>query len=90
MPSKYLLELGYIIVFSTFTAYFLIPVGQKTLRPTVISLYGYLQPIIATVMSIIMGMDHLTWQKVLAAALVFTGVILVNKSRAADAKDKRG
>ena len=83
MPSKYLLELGYIILFSTFTAYFLIPVGQKTLRPTVISLYGYLQPIIATVMSIIMGMDHLTWQKVLAAALVFTGVILVNKSRAA-------
>ena len=84
MPSKYLLELGYIIVFSTFTAYFLIPVGQKTLRPTVISLYGYLQPIIATVMSIIMGMDHLTWQKVLAAALVFTGVVLVNKSRAAN------
>jgi len=84
MPSKYLLELGYIIVFSTFTAYFLIPVGQKTLRPTVISLYGYLQPIIATVMSIVMGMDTLTWQKIVAATLVFTGVVLVNKSRAAN------
>ena len=84
MPSKYLLELGYIIVFSTFTAYFLIPVGQKTLRPTVISLYGYLQPIIATVMSIAMGMDRLSWQKIVAAVLVFTGVILVNKSRAAN------
>lgn len=82
MPSKYLLELGYIIVFSTFTAYFLIPIGQKTLRPTIISLYGYLQPIIATVMGIATGMDRLTWQKVLAAVLVFTGVILVNKSRA--------
>lgn len=83
MPSKYLWELGYIIVFSTFTAYFLIPVGQKTLRPTVISLYGYLQPVIATVMSLIMGMDRLTWQKIVAAVFVFTGVILVNKSRAA-------
>ena len=82
MPSKYLLELVYIIVFSTFIAYFLIPVGQKVLRPTVISLYGYLQPIIATVMSIAMGMDSLNWQKVLAAILVFTGVVLVNRSRA--------
>ena len=84
MPAKYLLELGFVILFSTFVAYFLIPVGQKVLRPTVISLYGYLQPIIATVMGIVTGMDHLTWQKIIAAALVFTGVILVNKSRAAN------
>ena len=84
MPVKYILELGFVILFSTFVAYFLIPVGQKVLRPTVISLYGYLQPIIATVMGIVTGMDHLTWQKVLAAALVFTGVVLVNKSRAAN------
>ncbi|MBQ2498638.1 MAG: EamA family transporter, partial [Bacteroidales bacterium] len=83
MPAKYLLELGFVILFSTFVAYFLIPVGQKVLRPTVISLYGYLQPIIATVMGIVTGMDRLSWQKVLAAVLVFTGVILVNKSRAA-------
>lgn len=84
MPVKYLLELGFVILFSTFVAYFLIPVGQKVLRPTVISLYGYLQPIIATVMGIVTGMDHLTWQKVAAAVLVFTGVVLVNKSRAAE------
>ena len=84
MPTKYLLELGFVILFSTFVAYFLIPVGQKVLRPTVISLYGYLQPIIATVMGIVTGMDHLTWQKVAAAVLVFTGVVLVNKSRAAE------
>ncbi len=84
LPTKYLLELGFLILFATFIAYFLIPVGQKVLRPTVISLYGYLQPIIATVMGIVTGMDRLTWQKVVAAALVFTGVILVNKSRAKD------
>ena len=86
LPVKYLLELGFLVLFATFVAYFLIPVGQKVLRPTVISLYGYLQPIIATIMGIATGMDHLTWQKVVAAILVFTGVILVNKSRAADSK----
>ena len=82
MPTRYLLELGFVILFSTFVAYFLIPVGQKVLRPTVISLYGYVQPLIATVMGIATGMDHLTWQKVVAAVCVFTGVVLVNKSRA--------
>lgn len=82
MPERYLYELGFIILFSTFIAYFLIPIGQKTLRPTVISLYGYLQPIIATVTGILMGMDRLSWQKIVAAVLVFTGVVLVNKSRA--------
>jgi len=88
MPAKYLYELGFIILFSTFIAYFLIPIGQKVLRPTVISLYGYLQPIIATVMGILMGMDRLSWQKAVAAVLVFTGVVLVNKSRAASSEVK--
>lgn len=88
MPAKYLYELGFIILFSTFVAYFLIPIGQKVLRPTVISLYGYLQPLIATIMGIAVGMDRLSWQKILAAILVFTGVVLVNKSRAAQTTEK--
>lgn len=88
IPPRYLYELGFIIVFSTFIAYFLIPIGQKVLRPTVISLYGYLQPLIATVVGIVVGMDKLSWQKILAAILVFTGVILVNKSRAANSSNK--
>ena len=83
MPTEYLLELGFIVLFSTFIAYFLIPIGQKSLRPTVISLYAYLQPLIATITSIYLGMDRLNWQKIVAASLVFTGVILVNKSRSA-------
>lgn len=83
MPTEYLLELGFIVLFSTFIAYFLIPIGQKSLRPTVISLYAYLQPLIATIASIYLGMDRLNWQKIVAASLVFTGVILVNKSRSA-------
>lgn len=82
ITNESLLQLGFLVLFSTFTAYFLIPVGQKVLRPTVISLYSYMQPLIATIVSILLGMDRLNWQKIVAAALVFTGVILVNKSRA--------
>ena len=46
-------------------------------------MYNYLSPIIATVVSIWTGMDHLTWQKVLAATAIVGGVIMVSKSRAA-------
>lgn len=85
LPKNCVMELLYLIIFSTFTAYFLIPIGQKLLRPTVLSLYSYLQPIIASIISIYIGMDTLNWQKVVAAIAVFVGVILVNKSRAAGA-----
>ena len=81
MSPSYWLQLGYIIVFATFIAYFLLPIGQKQLRPTVVSLYTYVQPLIGMVTAIVLGMDRLTWQKVLAAAMVFTGAFLVNKSR---------
>ncbi len=83
IPSEQLWELAYLIVFATFMAYFLIPLGQKRIRPTLVSMYSYIQPIIATVISIIIGMDILTWQKVLAALLVFSGVFIVSRSRSA-------
>ena len=83
IPSVQLWELGYLIVFATFISYFLIPIGQKRIRPTLVSMYSYIQPIIATVISIIIGMDMLTWQKMLAACLVFLGVFVVSRSRSA-------
>lgn len=83
MDSKVLWQVAYVMVFATFIAYFLIPVGQKRLRPTLVSMYNYTQPIIATLISIIIGLDRMTWQKVVAMVLVFTGVWIVNQSRAA-------
>ena len=83
IPSVQMFELAYLIIFATFLAYFLIPFGQKHIRPTLVSMYSYVQPIIATLISIILGMDLLTWQKILAAVMVFSGVYVVNRSRRA-------
>ena len=83
MESKVLWQVAFVVFFATFVAYFLIPVGQKRLRPTLVSMYNYVQPIIATLISIIIGLDHLTWKKIVAMVLVFTGVWIVNQSRAA-------
>ena len=74
-------ELSYLIICATFVSYFLIPVAQRRIRPTLISMYSYVQPIIAIAVSIAIGMDTLTWQKILATLLVFSGLIIVNYSR---------
>ena len=71
-------ELGYLVVFATFLVYFFISYGQQKLSPTVVSMYSYIQPIIAAVLGVILGMDVITWQKILAILLVFTGVYIVN------------
>ncbi len=86
MESKVLWQVAFVVFFATFVAYFLIPIGQQRIRPTLVSMYGYLQPIIAIGVSIATGMDQLTVTKVVAASLVFVGVYVVNQSRAATPK----
>ena len=77
-------EIAFLVVFATFIAYFLIPFGQKRIRPTLVSMYTYLQPVIAAIISVSVGMDTLSWQKILSAVLIVGGVVLVSRSRARD------
>ena len=81
LPASYIAELAFLIVCATFVTYFLIPVGQKLLRPTLVGMYTYVQPIVATVVSIYVGLDKLTLSKVIAAITVFAGVVIVSRSR---------
>lgn len=85
LPGDIVGELAFLIICSTFITYFLIPVGQKRIRPTLVSMYSYVQPIVATTISIYIGMDILDWQKVVAAVAVFAGVVVVSRSKAAGA-----
>lgn len=84
IPPVQYAELSYLIICATFISYFLIPVAQKRIRPTLVSMYSYVQPIIAIGISISIGMDILTWQKILATVLVFSGVVIVSYSKSAD------
>lgn len=81
LPPSYIGQLAFLIVCATFITYFLIPVGQKLLRPTLVGMYTYVQPIVATVVSIYVGLDALTFSKVVAAITVFAGVVVVSRSR---------
>ena len=74
-------EIAFLIFFATFIAYFMLPVAQTRIRPTLISLYGYLQPLIAIAVAIVAGKESLTLAKVVAALLVFVGVWIVTTSK---------
>lgn len=77
------LGIGYVVFFATYIAYICIMIGQKNLRPTIVGMYNYVQPIVATIVGITLGMDHFTLPKVIAVALIFSGVYLVTISKAA-------
>ena len=76
--------IAYVVVCGTFLAYICIMIGQRTLRPTLVGMYNYVQPIVATITGICLGLDRFTPVKALAIALIFSGVWLVTISKAKD------
>ncbi len=78
VPMNVMWQVIYVVVGATFIAYFLIPIGQKLLRPVVVCMYTYVLPVIAMVIALALGLGNLTPLKVIATILVFTGVGLVN------------
>lgn len=74
--------ISFIVVGGTFVAYICVMIGQKNLRPTIVGMYNYLQPIVATAIGLYMGFDHFTVLKTIAVLLIFTGVYLVTISKA--------
>lgn len=81
VSAKAWMETGFVVVFGTYIAYMLMQVAQRTLRPTVVSIYNYVQPVVAVSVSLVCGMCVFTWKQVVAVVLVFSGVWLVIKSK---------
>ncbi|MGL5272907.1 MAG: DMT family transporter, partial [Phocaeicola sp.] len=73
--------IAYVVLAATFLAYVLMMVGQKALRPTVVSMYNYVQPIVSTTVSILIGIGTFGIAKGIAVGLVFSGVYLVTQSK---------
>ena len=53
-------------------------------------MYNYMQPIVATIAAIFMGIGSFGWQKGLAIALVFLGVYIVTQSKSKADFEKAG
>jgi drug/metabolite transporter (DMT)-like permease len=81
VPTATILQVLYIALAGSFLAYIFIMTAQKMMRPTVVSMYNYMQPIVASIASIVMGVGVFGWQKGVAIALVFAGVYIVTQSK---------
>ena len=81
IPATTWWEVAYVVCIGTFFGYILTMIGQRTLRPTVVSVYNYVQPIVSVAASLLMGIGVLKATHALAVILVFSGVWLVTKSK---------
>lgn len=82
MSSNAYLRILYVIVGATFVSYLLIPYAISRLRPTTVSMYNYIQPLIASLVAVAIGMDSFGFIKSIAAVFIFLGVFLVTQSKA--------
>lgn len=77
-----ILGTGYVVLFGSFISYLLMIVGQRYLEPPTVTAYNYIQPIIAACAGIMLGVDELSWQKVVAVVLIAAGVWAISRQTA--------
>lgn len=81
IPVKTWFETGFVVFFGTYLSYILMMIGQQTLRPTVVSIYNYVQPLVSVTVSILTGIGVFKPSQGLAVILVCLGVWFVTKSK---------
>lgn len=87
-PMSAYLNMATVLVFATVVSYFLLPLSLKVLRPTTVSMYSNLQPMVTACVAIALGQDIFTWNKPVALVLILIGVYLVTTSRSKEDKLK--
>ncbi len=73
------LAVAYVLFFTTCVTYLFNAYALKIVNPSVVSIYVYLQPLLATAVALIFAKDELTWEKLVAGILIFIGVYFVSK-----------
>jgi drug/metabolite transporter (DMT)-like permease len=81
-PAMAWVNLLVVLIFSTVVSYFLLPLSLRAIRPTTVSMYSNLQPVVTACVAIAIGQDIFTWNKPVALVLIIIGVYLVTTSRA--------
>ncbi len=79
MSANILLKVGFVILFTTCITYLFNLFALSKLKPTTVSVFIYLQPVIASVYALFVGSDSLNPVKITATILIFLGVYLVTK-----------
>jgi len=79
IPTNIHWNISFVLLFTTCITYLFNLYGLSKLKPTTVSVFIYLQPVIATIYALIVGSDSLNLVKLCATLLIFLGVYLVTK-----------
>ena len=77
-PPAVWLSFAYVLLCTTFLAYLFNAYALSIVNPSVVSIYIYLQPVIATLVALFLGQAELSTARIGAAVLIFVGVYLVS------------
>ena len=77
LPWGALAELLYILIFGTVLPMWLLYFGSAHLSTLPTALYRYVQPIVATCLSLLRGQNNIDRTNIIGASLIFVGIILV-------------
>ena len=78
LPWFAIWRMGYVVIGTTFLTYLFNTYALKTLSPTTVGSFIYLQPIITIVFALITANDTLDSIKLLSCLIIFIGVYLVS------------
>jgi len=78
LPWFAIWRMGYVVIGTTFLTYLFNVYALKTLSPTTVGSFIYLQPIITIMFALITGNDLLDATKLVSCLLVFIGIYLVS------------
>lgn len=79
LPLDVWIRIFIISVPCTYITFLLTMTAQKRLSPTTISTYNYFLPLLGVSLSVILGLGTINYFTIIAAVMIFTGVIIVNK-----------
>ena len=81
LSKEVLFAMAFVVIATTFLAYLLNTYALKALSSSVVSMYIYFQPFLATLIAIMWGKDELTPIKAISAGLIITGVYLASRRK---------
>lgn len=81
MPADIFYKILFVVIFATFFTYLFNLLAVTKLKPTTVSVFIYIQPVIATIFALMMQSDTLNIHKIIASVLIFSGVYMVSRKQ---------
>ena len=79
IPKTIFWQIIFVVFCTTFLAYLFNAYALKNLNPTTVSIYIYIQPVLASVFAVFWGIDKIDNEKITSALIIFIGVYLVSQ-----------